>query len=358
MNGFKVTYLDGPKVLIPELSEREYSIKFIDNNTEKCIYSTKIKGGSWTKVSRKWFTKWRIEIDGIIADIFNLNNKNVRINIDSKALGDTIAWLPYVVKFSEIHKCKVYVSSCYNYLFENLSEYNNISFIDYKDLVDNLYIKYNIGWYMKDNKWEAFDKYPNPVNQIPLQKTATDILGLDYEELNYGISIKEEKIKNDNKYIVFAPQASSGCKQWPHKNWQVLADHFVNKGYDIVILSKDRYHINNAINIWGKELNNIFNYLQDAEYFIGLGSGLSWANWALGKYTYMINGFSIKDHEFSKRITKIENNKCIKCWNDPVHIFNRNDWNWCPVYKGTKMQFVCQTSITPEQVINTIDLNG
>ena len=34
-----------------------------------------------------------------------------------------------------------------------------------------------------------------------------------------------------------------------------------------------------------------FNYLYHADLFIGLGSGLSWANWALNKHTVMINNF-------------------------------------------------------------------
>ena len=45
---------------------------------------------------------------------------------------------------------------------------------------------------------------------------------------------------------------------------------------------------------------------------------------------------------------------CIKCWNDPVHIFDPGNWDWCPVYEGTKLQHICQKSITVEQVFNII----
>ena len=74
----------------------------------------------------------------------------------------------------------------------------------------------------------------------------------------------------------------------------------------------------------------------------------------MGKYTYMINGFSVEGHEFSQNLTKISNNNCIKCWNDPVHVFDPGDFDWCPVYKGTKLQHICQKSITVDQVYNTI----
>jgi hypothetical protein len=33
-------------------------------------------------------------------------------------------------------------------------------------------------------------------------------------------------------------------------------------------------------------------------------------------------------------------------------VFNPGDWDWCPVYKGTKKQHICQKSITPLQVFN------
>ena len=34
--------------------------------------------------------------------------------------------------------------------------------------------------------------------------------------------------------------------------------------------------------------------------------------------------------------------------------FDKGDWNWCPVNKGTEKQFECHKSITPEMVINQI----
>ena len=68
----------------------------------------------------------------------------------------------------------------------------------------------------------------------------------------------------------------------------------------------------------------------------------------------MISGFSKDEHEFQKNVTRVSNKICIKCWNDPILTFDGGDWNWCPVYKGTEMQHVCQKSITPFQVFNKI----
>ena len=69
----------------------------------------------------------------------------------------------------------------------------------------------------------------------------------------------------------------------------------------------------------------------------------------------MIAGFSRDNHEFQKKVIRISNDVCIKCWNDDVLVFDTGDWDWCPVYKGTEKQHICQKSITPSQVIAAID---
>ena len=37
-----------------------------------------------------------------------------------------------------------------------------------------------------------------------------------------------------------------------------------------------------------------------------------------------------------------------------VFVFDGGDWDWCPVYKGTKKQHICQRSITPLQVFQQL----
>jgi autotransporter strand-loop-strand O-heptosyltransferase len=127
-------------------------------------------------------------------------------------------------------------------------------------------------------------------------------------------------------------------------------------GYEVIIITKNPFMIEGTTNIWGESLNVVANYLYHAKAFIGLGSGLSWLNWGLGKHTYMINGFSKPGHEFTSKITRIQNNVCIFCWNDEVFVFDAGDWDWCPVYKGTKKQHICQRSITPLQVFQSLEL--
>jgi len=349
-----ISYLKNPKVeILSNDVSKEYFVEFINSDTDEVIHSGKIKSNMWITCNKKYFINWVIKINGKIVDRFNVKNKRVLICLDSSSIGDTIAWAPYAVEFYKKYNCKVILSTHHNDWFKGLKEYKDIEFSKPGDSTP-CYAQYNIGWYKNnDGKWVDDGSNLNICNLIPLQQTATDILGLEFKELNYGISLDRGKRPFKGKYVVFGPQATSGCKEWVYDNWCKLASKFVNNGYKVFVCSVNLYDMPNTTNVNGS-LSKTATYLKHADIFIGLGSGLSWLNWALGKHTYMINGFAEEGHEFTNNLTKITNDLCIKCWNDPVHIFDPSNWDWCPVYEGTKLQHICQKSITVEQVFNII----
>ncbi len=352
-NKIITTYDGGPKVEILGDSDLQYHIEFIDSDKNEVIHSDTISNNMWTKCSRTWFTNWVIKVNGKVIDEFNLKNKTVHIIHHSKSMGDCIAWAPYAVEFQKKHKCKVILSTFHNYWFENKKEYKNITFKNIDEEV-KCYVRYPIGWFRSDNQdWDNPSRNPQQVNLRRLQQTATDILGLEFKELNFGIELGNGPIPMEGKYVVFAPQATAGCKEWEYSKWVELASKFKDEGYKVVVCSLRPWNIPNTLDI-NRSLETTTTYIRHANIFIGLGSGLSWINWAIGNYTYMINGFVKEGHEFTSNLTKITNDKCIKCWNDPVHVFDPGDWDWCPVYKGTKLQHICQKSITSDQVFNII----
>ena len=355
-NRFNINYIDGPFVEVLGDEEKSYLIEFIDSKTNEVVHSSTITNNMWTKCNRKYYTDWIIRINGKIESVFNLNEKRVLISLESSSIGDTIAWTPYVVEFSKKHNCKVLLSTFHNEWFDNNTEYDNIDFVLPGSSV-NCYASYKIGWF-RDNVggWENYDLYPNRQNSIPLQQTSSDILGLPFKELNLGLSIPIGDRPIKEKYIVIGPQATSGCKEWVYDHWVSLSNKIKEKGYTVVSITKNPFYIDGVENIFNESWEVIATYLHHSEFLIGLGSGLSWFNWSLGKFTYMINGFSEDGHEFTTNIKKITNNICIKCWNDPIHTFDSGDWDWCPVYKGSKRQHICQKSITPSQVLNVLEI--
>jgi autotransporter strand-loop-strand O-heptosyltransferase len=355
-NTISVTYIEGPKVEILGSQDKKYYVEFVNRDTDEVLHSGTISNNMWIACAKKYYIPWQIKINGEVYEDFNLEGHTVLISMESKSLGDTIAWAPYTVEFAKKHKCNVLFSTFHNHFFEKLEAYKDITFTK-PGSTHPCTAVYRLGWFRKNNKWGDEEKNPNQVNMIPLQKTATDILGLEYKELNYGLDFKPKERPIKNEYVVFGPNATAGCKEWSHENWAMLSIMLKEIGYEIITLTEKPYHLNGTKNIYGKPLDVVSNYLFHAKAFIGLGSGLSWFNWGLGNHTYMINGFARDGHEFSTNITRMYNdNVCIFCWNDEVFVFDTGDWDWCPVYKGTKKQHICQKSITPLQVFNKLKI--
>jgi autotransporter strand-loop-strand O-heptosyltransferase len=354
-NSINVTYFDGPKVEILGDYDASYFVEFIDSKTNKIVHSQKITNNMWCGCLRKYYTDWTIKVNGKVVDTFTLENKRVLISFESKSIGDTLAWAPYVVDFAKKNKCKVILSTFHNNWFEGVESYSDIEFIKPGQTTrcDSIY---RIGWFRSDkNRWDKFDSYPYPLNSQPLQKTASDILGLDFVERNYGIKFKPKNKPYQNKYIVIAPESTAGCKEWTYDGWQILTNMLVEEGYDVICLTHKPYQLKNAKCVNGKTLEESFNILYHAEYMIGLSSGLAWINWSLGKHTVMISGFTAKDHEFQTNITRIQNeHACNSCWANINFIFDSGDWDWCPIWKGTDKQHICAKSISPLTVFNSL----
>ena len=354
-NIIEVTYLDGPKVEVKGNQGKEYYVEFIDSSTNKVIHKGNINNNMWIKCSKKYYIPWIIKVNNEIIHKLDLNNNPVLISIDSKSIGDTLAWAPYAVEFAKKYNCKVILSTFHNDWFKGLEAYKDITFVNPGETIDCV-VHYKIGWFRnEDGGWDNNEHHPQQCNTIPLQQAATDILGLEYKELNYGINFSKKKRPFPDRYVVIGPQSTSGCKEWPRKNWIILTKLLNQAGYQVVALTKDQSDLPNVINSWNQPFDEIANYLLHADLFIGLGSGLSWFNWALDKHTIMINGFAEKGHEFSTKVTRVANDSaCFPCWTNPNFTFDAGDWDWCPIWKGTDKQFICQKSITPHQVFKTI----
>jgi autotransporter strand-loop-strand O-heptosyltransferase len=262
--------------------------------------------------------------------------------------------MPYAEEFRKKHNCKVVLSTFWNNLFEK--EYPEIEFIGRGEVVHNINGQHNIGWYQP---WTP-KLNPNDFRTIPLQQTATDILGLDYKEIRPKISIPDKPRAIEGKYVCIGMHSTAQAKYWNHPDgWQKITDYLNEKGYKVVHISKEQgEYMGNSppANIIDKTGDfSIEDRLVDLKYadmYIGIGSGLSWLSWAVGTPTVLISGFSAPFCEPTEGIERIHNpNVCNSCFNDPNITFDPGDWNWCPRGKD----FECSKSITPEDVIQSIN---
>ena len=343
-------FVNNPFLEIKGKTDKTYKIEFFDEH-DIIGYSNEIKCNHWVKLNRSYFTKWRTKISHnnqtIYNETLNFEHKRVYISFDSKSLGDSIAWIPYVLEFKKKHNCTVIVSTFWNKLFQDV--YPEIEFVEPGTSVDNLNAMYTLGWFYNSNK------EPEMPNTIPLQKTATNILGLDFKEIKPNISYEKGYSPYDQKYVTIATNSTAGCKFWTREYWQKLINYLNSLGYLVINVSKEDNPFDNASKINDTSIENTMRVIHHSEFFIGLSSGLSWLAWGLGKHVVMISNFTEPDHEFTTNCTRIINKSvCNGCWNNPNFKFDRGDWNWCPVHKGTERQFECHKSITPEMVINQI----
>jgi autotransporter strand-loop-strand O-heptosyltransferase len=356
-NKTEISFEYGPKVEVKGDIKKDYFIEFIDSRDNKVIHSGTIQNNMWIKCAKEYYIPWTIRINGEIVHKLDLTNKKVKISFDSKSVGDTLAWMPQVIEFKNKFKCNVVVSTFHNEWFENSENYKNIFFVK-PDTPTPAYAHYKIGWFKTNGKWDVGSKNPIQANTIPLIQAATDILGLPYKEVNYGINFTPKSRPLKEKYICIAPRATAGLKEWPHNNWRILAKKLHSEGYKIVNISYEGFEGTNIINKKGLSWEDTWNYLYHAELLIGLGSGLSWANWALEKHTVMVNNFIPFGYEFTQNITKIENNSvCNNCWINKEYVFDPGNWNWCPKNEGTSLQHICQKSLSVDQVLHNIKLH-
>jgi len=365
-NEIIISFIDGAKCEIKGPLNQECQVKFYNDDLNELIWEDTITNNMWTSPSYKSYIKWRVEVwengNKIHEHVLNLDSKRVYIHLDSKAIGDTIAWFPYVEEFRKKHNCEVICSTFHNNWFE--SQYPEIQFITPGSIVKDLHASYNVGWFYNGDKIDkAF--YHSDIKSQPLQKTSSDILGLKFKEIAPKImSVPSSPIKE--KYVTISIQSTMQAKYWNHPTgWEQVVKHLQSKGYKVAIVDQHRtfgtpgfmntspqadYHFHN------KPLTEVMSVIQGAEFHIGISSGLSWIAWVLNTPVVLISSFTHPDHcEFKSN--------CVRIYDDSPSsgYFSRykmdpGNWNWYPFKEIKSIEDWHEIeTITPDVVIQSID---
>lgn len=312
MNSFKVDYVttlpkegNAPRVTISGDILHKYTVQFYDKYIGLISSGYCETNQTIIAKAKQWFTEWIIMIEDeygkiVFVDKFNTTNKVVFIKIDAYALGDNIAWIPYIEAFRKKHNCIVICSTFHNHLF--VDAYPNLLFVKPNTVIENVYAQYYIGACEDGNPYYA----PIKSREWPLQMVAAIILGLSREELRPDLSINYKKVNIGKKYVTLSEFGSGENKSWKAENgWQGVVDFLVGRGYDVVVISKEPSQLKNIINMTGNiELTHRMSDIMNAEFHLGVSSGLSWLAWSLGKHVIMISDVTPKWHEFQTNITR------------------------------------------------------
>jgi autotransporter strand-loop-strand O-heptosyltransferase len=246
-------------------------------------------------------------------------------------------------------------------LFER--QYPKISFVARAgDIPNDLYASYKIGLFYGEHapEWQPYDH-----RFVGLHRTAAHILGVDSSDEPPLLDLCAPR-QISEPYICIAAQSTAQCKYWNNpRGWKEVVAFLKGCGYRVLCIDRHSSfgsgrltnRMPEGAESWtgDRPLQERIDILKDADFFIGLPSGLSWMAWACRVPVVIISGFSDPVTEFYTpyRVSTPEG-FCRACWNDMTVRFDRKDWAWCPRHKGTHQQFECSRNITSDQVINAI----
>lgn len=303
---------DSPKVKIINDVQANYYVEFIDSLTNEIVSTINCSSNQIVCSGKQWCIDWLIKVyrqgeeSPFFVEKFNPIGKSVFIKFDARALGDCIAWIPYVEEFRKKWDCHLICSTFHNSLF--VEKYPDILFVEPNTKIENVYAQYYVGAHDSDDIYSPIDN-----KRVPLQMVSSYLLNLPWREIRPELETNFLRTARPikEKYVCISEFASSEKKYWREQNgWQNLVDFFNMKGYHVLVISKEKSNLRNVIDLSGKSIpiKDVAYYLHHAEFFIGLSSGLSWLSWAVGTKTILISDCTPVWHEFSSNVIRISAN--------------------------------------------------
>jgi autotransporter strand-loop-strand O-heptosyltransferase len=279
-------------------------------------------------------------------NVTELKDKEVLLHLDSFCLGDTICFSSLILPFIEHHNPKrVIVSTFFKHLFDD--EFNEKVIFIQSNIKETIIVDklINVGYDKKNLKHTLGGMFYAAKETMLLPQTTNPETP----------PVKKKKRVINNKKITIAPESIKKISRWDYYGslgWQIVVDYLVNLGYEVYNVSYEKtLDLKNTINFNGyDDINVSLSHILDSKIFIGLSSGLSWLSWAYEVPVVMISNFTKPHNEFE--CYRVSNPmSCSGCFNTFPGITNN-----CPLFIGTIRENECHKSITPEMVIEKINL--
>ncbi|WP_293034489.1 autotransporter strand-loop-strand O-heptosyltransferase [Paraburkholderia sp.] len=368
--GVRYDFNHGCRVQVPVAGWR---VRMRDLDTNSIVYDETLGAGEIAASRRKYFVRFQFDVfDGarlVFSHAYDATWRHVMIEIGSGALGDAIAWMPSVEAFRQQHECTVTVrlKPGLRALFEE--GYPALQFVDSAageaELEgENFYASYRLNCFLP---YADRDLQPTDVRVSSRQDFASYMLGVPAIERRPNVVVASSERTIRERYVCIATQASAQCQYWNNpRGWTALVAHLRACGYRVLCIDRDReYGVPGALNkmpagvedfTGERPLQERASLLSHADFFIGLGSGLSWLAWAVRTPVVLISGYAHPKSEFSTPWRVINFNACNSCYNDTTVEFDRADFNWCPRHADEESgRYQCTSAITPEHVMRVID---
>ena len=356
IEGLKIDFNFGLRLDVPEGNWR---IKISDYDSETIFFDEKVSNVRLIS-SEGYFIHWQVEAflngEKVFEHIFDPAGQRVFMIMRTTALGDNLALLPYVREFQKKYDCEIYLWIAPNLreLVKNLyPEIPQVEKLSY-DYYATFYVMAFMG---------NISPFPLDGRTMSLCRIGGVNLGLkNIPPLPKFTPTKSREIAEP--YVCIAVQASSPAKSWHYpKGWNIVVDYLKSLGYRVLCIDKNPFEDKNDYSMKIPENAEDFtgdtplieraNMLYCAEFFVGLGSGLSWLANAVGCPVVMIAGFSQDFYEFYTPYRVANRFVCNGCFNDvraPTFV-----QKICYRYSGSDRNLECQKKISPRQVINAVE---
>lgn len=362
--GIRYDFNDGARLWLPE---GQWHAQLIDDESGNLLYGADCNGG-WILSTKKYYVPFRIKVwrrgeaQPLLDHVLDLSGKEVLISFPVGTLGDLMGWFPYAERFRDTYGSRVVCTLAQNLIDLFAPNYPGLELLtpEQFDTTRELYATYRIGLFFGGD----LDHQPFDFRQVGLHRTAGHILGVDPAEVVPRLTLSAPRTIPE-KYVCIATMSTGQAKFWNNgTGWDEVVDFLLSQGYRVLCI--DRSSVTGQGFVWNKIPRNAEDFTGDrplqeridllahADFFIGLGSGLSWLAWGCRIPVVMISGFSLARCEFDNPWRVINTHVCNGCWDDIRENFDHHDYLWCPRFKGTERQFECTRAITGQQVTNTL----
>lgn len=355
--GLRLDFNFGLRLDVPE---GNFRVRISDFDSETIIFDRKISGVRLISVDT-YFIRWHVEVflndKKIFSHVLNLEGQPVAIIFDKAILGDTLAYLRFVREFKKIHRCEL--SICMLKKFRELAAH----FYPEIKQIDEINLRTYATYYPLMVQ-SVFPLSPVDIRNLPIERAAGMVFGINTLPEKPLFKPTAPPVTNE-PYVCIAVQASYNRKTWLYpRGWDIVVSYLRSLGYRVFCIDRDAARTNDGMTIRKPEDAEDFtgnlplleraNMLYHAEFFVGLGSGLSWLADAVNCPVVLISGFSQDWAEFYTPYRVANRLVCNGCFNDIRIDFLRRK-RICPYHDGKPRELECQKKISPRQVLNAIE---
>jgi autotransporter strand-loop-strand O-heptosyltransferase len=345
-----------------------WRVRMLDIDANTLVFDQPVEANVTVASRCKYYARFRLEVlDGerlVFAHDYDARGKQVIVRMGSSALGDSLAWMPIIDEFRERRQCVLFVVMPRHLQPLYRAGYPHLRLVTEDEIRDEtFYATYHVGLF---SPYADRDHQPTDPRISSMQDAVSHMLGLPCKERKPNLIADDTTRRIKERYVCIATQATAQCKYWNNpRGWPILIDYLKARGYRVLCIDRDKEYGNSgfvnkapegAEDFTGdKPLQERVNLLRHADFFIGLGSGLSWLAWAWGIPVVLISGFSHPSMEFRTPYRVINFHACNSCFNDTTTEFDPKNFAWCPRRVGKPQPFQCTAVITPEFVMRAVD---